>query len=190
MVQIHALQIYPVTNNLTPGRIGKVAAKSKAVLTNRNGPNLTQNNHPPPLKLWRTKKGNMHIDSMKTSKFLASGDVREKPLLLTMTKLHKENVAMEGAEPDNKWCLGFVEVEKPMVLNATNIQLIGAIHGPETDNWPGKKIVLYHDPNISYGGKLIGGLRVRAPKTTTVPAPPQPVVSSQPAPDDDDSVPF
>ena len=132
----------------------------------------------------------MHIDQMKTSKFLASGDVREKPLLLTMTKLHMENVAMEGAEPDKKWCLSFVEADKPMVLNATNIQLIGSIHGPETDNWAGKKIVLYHDPNISYGGKLIGGLRIRAPKNQPATPPAQPVVSQQAAPDDDSEVPF
>ena len=131
----------------------------------------------------------MHIDQMKTSKFLASGDVREKPLLLTMTKLHKENVAMEGAEPDNKWCVSFAEAEKPMVLNQTNIQLIGAIHGPETDNWAGKKIVLYHDPTISFGGKLIGGLRVRAAKNQPAAAPAQPVVSEQAAPDDQE-VPF
>lgn len=130
----------------------------------------------------------MHIDQMKTSKFLASGDVREKPLLLTMTKLTRENVAMEGAEQDLKWALWFAESDKPMVLNSINIQLIGATYGPETDNWPGKKIVLFHDPNVSFGGKLVGGLRVRAPKnkpTQTTP-PEQPVVSDQPAPEDPD----
>jgi hypothetical protein len=28
--------------------------------------------------------------------------------------------------------------------------------------------VLYHDPNVSFGGKLIGGIRVRAPRKQPV----------------------
>jgi hypothetical protein len=46
--------------------------------------------------------------------------------------------------------------------------------------------VLYTDPNVSYAGKIIGGIRVRAPKKTAAVAPkPAPVVDIN-----DDEIPF
>jgi hypothetical protein len=88
---------------------------------------------------------------------------------------------MKGAEPDLKWCLHFAEVDKPLVINATNVQLCEQICGSDdTDDWMGHQLVLYTDPNVSYGGKLVGGIRVRAPKTTAA-APSKPA-SRKPAP--------
>ena len=45
-------------------------------------------------------------------------------------------------------------------MNSTNAELIGNITGSEdTDGWIGRKIVLYKDDNVSFGGKLVGGIR-------------------------------
>ncbi len=64
----------------------------------------------------------------------------------------------------------FQEVDKPCVLNSTNGQIIASITKSEdTDNWAGHKIVLYDDPNVSFGGKLVGGIRVRAPRNVAPP---------------------
>lgn len=140
------------------------------------------------------------ISIMKNSKFLAQGDCKDHPILLTMTSVQQENVAKEGAEAENKWTLCFEECEKPLVLNRINMELIAQITGStNTDNWRGKKIVLYSDPTIQFGGKLVGGLRVRAPKTPkTAPAAAAPAAPAAPglpaeeqtADDDSDSVPF
>jgi hypothetical protein len=74
-------------------------------------------------------------------------------------------VAKEGAPEELRYCLSFHETDKPMVLNNTNGQIIAQItKSEETDAWPGHKIVLYDDPNVSFGGKLVGGIRVRAPR--------------------------
>lgn len=123
---------------------------------------------------------------MRESKFLKQSDVG-KGLLVTVATCKKYNVAQEGAEDEHKWCLVFAELDKPLVLNATNIQLCERIFGSDdTDHWTGKKLVLYVDPNVSYAGKLTGGIRVRAPKTAAVAPPPAPV-----EPDfGDDPVPF
>jgi hypothetical protein len=121
---------------------------------------------------------------MRESKFLKKEDVG-KGALVTITGCDQQNVAMEGAAPEMKWCLHFRELDKPLVLNSTNIQMTAKACGSEdTDEWNGKRIVLYVDPNVSYGGKLIGGIRVRAPKPGAV-APPPPVEE-----DFDDQVPF
>jgi hypothetical protein len=56
-----------------------------------------------------------------------------------------------------------------MSLNSTNAQIIAQITGSEdTDHWPGHRIVLYNEPSIAFKGKVIGGIRVRAPKAQAV----------------------
>lgn len=115
---------------------------------------------------------------MKESNFLKKEDVGSGALM-TITGCIRKNVAKEGAEPELKWCLLFSESDKPLVLNATNIQLAEQITGSDdTDHWTGHKVVLYVDPNVSYGGKLIGGIRMRKPRTASAATKPAPVVES------------
>lgn len=135
-----------------------------------------------------------HISEFSESKYLKKEDVGAGKLL-TITECVQENMAKEGAKPEMKWVLFFQEEEKGMVCNPTNAQLIGMISGiNNSDDWAGVKIVLYNDPSISFGGKLVGGIRVRAPKGS------KPAVQQKPAPaqeedfagegEDDSSVPF
>lgn len=101
---------------------------------------------------------------MRESKFLKQSDIGAGALM-TVTGCERHNVAKEGAEPEHKWCLAFEESEKPLVLNSINIQLCERIFASDdTDDWVGKRIVLYVDPTVSYAGKVVGGIRVRAPK--------------------------
>ncbi len=134
-----------------------------------------------------------NINAIRESNFLKRSDVG-KGVLVTISGCSQENVAKAGAPEEMKWCLLFNEFEKPMVLNSTNAQLCAqALGSEETDDWIGKQIVLYDDPSVSYGGKLVGGIRVRAsrksqpaqatPKPAPAPEPPQ-----DPGPDAD--VPF
>jgi hypothetical protein len=128
---------------------------------------------------------------MRESKFLKQSDVGTG-VLWTVSGCEQHNVAKEGAPPELKWCLTFDENDKPLVLNSTNIQLCERIFlSDNTDDWIGRKLVLYNDPNVSFQGKVTGGIRVRAPKTRkaqtkSVPAPP-PVEEVF---DDDTEVPF
>ena len=131
----------------------------------------------------------MNVSELKQSKFLTKNDVMP-PVLVTMREVTPVNVAKEGAEPDNKFALHFDELEKPLVLNSTNGQIIAAITGSqESEGWAGKKIVLYNDPNISFGGKLTGGIRCRAPKAGSVVADAKQGAPA-PAPVESDDVPF
>jgi len=101
---------------------------------------------------------------MKDSKFLRKEDVGAGALF-TVEGIEQHNVAMQGADQELRWCMKLVEAEKTLVLNSTNIQLCEKIFGSDdTDEWIGHKIVLYTDPNVSYAGKIVGGIRVRAPR--------------------------
>lgn len=127
-----------------------------------------------------------HINVLKKSNFLKKEDCGPG-ILVTITGCTEVNVAADGAPEELKWCLHFAETEKPMVLNSTNGQIIAGFTGSDnTDDWVNRRIVLYHDPNVSFGGKLIGGIRARAPRqlqpaakpATPTPAPAAPAPAS------------
>ena len=106
----------------------------------------------------------MRIGEMKETKYIKKEDVGEGKLV-TIAKMEQQNVAMDDQPEEIKWIIHFQEFNKGMVLNWTNIQLIAkAVGSEETEDWIGKKIVIYEDPNVSFGGKLVGGIRVRAVK--------------------------
>jgi hypothetical protein len=117
----------------------------------------------------------MHISQFKTSKFLKKEDVGPG-VLVTIDHIEQANVAMAGEPEDLKYVLIFEEDLKPMVLNTVNARLI-ALHlgSEETDDWHGQQITLYSDPSIMYGGKMIGGIRVR-PKPSLTAQPKRPAV--------------
>lgn len=103
--------------------------------------------------------------------------------MVTIRGYQQVNVAMEGAGQELKYALDFNELDKPLVLNSTNGQIIAAITGSEDfDGWIGKKIVLYFDPMVSFGGKLVGGIRCRAPKNQPAVTQNAPAVKTAPAP--------
>ena len=109
------------------------------------------------------------VKDMITSKFLKKEDVGEGTIV-TISGVSKENVAKEGADEEYKWCLHFLNLDKPLVLNSTNLQLIEKFLGSDdSDDWEGKKIILYDDPAVSFGGKITGGIRVRAYKGKSIP---------------------
>lgn len=126
-----------------------------------------------------------HINELRDSKFLKQADVTP-PVLVTIKDCIQENVAKEGAPEQMKWCLTFHEVEKPLVLNSTNGQIIAGVCGSEnTEDWAGHKVVLFADPTISFQGKLVGGIRARAPKVkAAAPIQPKPVAKPVPPPVD------
>lgn len=137
----------------------------------------------------------MNIKDLKDSKYLKKEDVGNGALF-TISGGTMANVALEGQPKDERFCLHFEEVEKPLILNSTNALIMSAIFGSqETDDWIGQRVVLYSDPNISYQGKLVGGIRARAPRgqaavKAAMAAPkPAPTPTPEPQPGDSD-IPF
>lgn len=124
----------------------------------------------------------MNINDLKESKYLKKTDV-DPAVLVTVSGTSQENLALQGQPDEHKWVLHFKENIKPLVLNVTNAEIIAEFIGSEeTDDWIGKQVVLYNDPNIMFQGKRTGGIRARAPK--------QKAEAVKTADDFDDDVPF
>jgi hypothetical protein len=103
----------------------------------------------------------MRTSDMIDSKYLKQGDVPD-PVIVTIAKLGRVNLAKEGDAPEEKWAIRFKEFNKPMLLNATNIKLLEkACASDDTDQWIGKEVILYNDESVTFGGQVTGGLRIR-----------------------------
>ena len=123
------------------------------------------------------------ISDMLPSNYLKQSDFPED-YVVTVRGVERKNIAMDGKPAEYKWLAQFAEYEKPMVLNSTNIQLMAkAIGSDDTDDWIGKQVIVYVDENVSFGGELVGGLRVRKRKQAPAAAPrPAPDAAPRPAP--------
>lgn len=74
-----------------------------------------------------------------------------------------------------------------MVANNTTLRVLQQAFGDESDEWRGKQVIVYVDPNVSFGGKVVGGLRLRIPKQKTSA---KPIATEPPEEFEDDKIPF
>ena len=109
----------------------------------------------------------------KDSKYLAKDDAGEDGVDLTIRGFKTEAVKGDHGD-ESKIVLYFVEEGyKPMILNQTNSKRIGIATGCKSAGEArGKKINVYCDPMIEFGGEIVGGLRIR--KATGIVAQPKP----------------
>ena len=126
------------------------------------------------------------------SKYLKRTDVGEDGMIVTIAGFKYETLKTDDGDED-KVIMYFKELEKGMVLNKTNSNLIPVITGARTaGEAKGKQVVVYDDPTVSYGGRAVGGLRLK--KVPGAPRQPQRAparpVSRQPGEDDDKGIPF
>jgi len=130
------------------------------------------------------------IDSYRKSNYLQKGDV-EPPILATISHTDEADVSMEGKPESIECIVHFKEDVKPLIAKITNLELIAEIAGDRnTDHWEGVQIVIYHDKNVMYGRKRVGGVRVCAPdevrQPNVQPRKQQPKHDYGPPPSDDD----
>ncbi len=108
----------------------------------------------------------MHFSKMKQSRYIKTADV-EDDVLVTITRVDFEKIDPESDE--EKYVLHMREFDKGLVLNWTNIQLLAKATGSEdTDDWPGKQVILFHDETVQFRGSVVGGIRVRRVKKPPV----------------------
>lgn len=126
------------------------------------------------------------VKDMIVSKFLRKEDFDEDRVM-TIKSCSLED--MPGDQGDQKWVLFFREEQKGMALNITSIRVLEQAFGDDTDHWVGNKVKVYVDPNVSFQGKVVGGLRLMPPRKKPAPVAPPPLATDH-GDDFDDDIPF
>jgi len=101
------------------------------------------------------------------SRYLGKDDV-QKPTRSTIADVRMETIKTDHGDEEKAVMLFTDESMKPMIVNATNWDCLEAAYGLDTDAWLGKPVEVYVDPGIMFGGRRVGGVRVRIPAGTTV----------------------
>lgn len=138
----------------------------------------------------------MKIDDMTPtqSQFLKKEDVGEAGVNLTI-KGFEQTMVGQGDDAETKWVIVWTNPDyKPMVLNKENGSRLKMVcKSDDTDQMIGRTVNAYNDPYVAFGGKVVGGIRLRAPQGPAQPAnPPQDMGQPTPPIDayGDDDVPY
>ena len=111
----------------------------------------------------QTHTGGEKMPVISTGHYLKRESVSAEGDTHTVIKCVEEEINSADGGSETKWILYLSDL-KPLIMNATNIRRAVAAFGDdsETNNWQGKRIVVFDDASVEYGGKVVGGVRLRA----------------------------
>jgi hypothetical protein len=100
---------------------------------------------------------------ISTGHYLKRESVSAEGEIHTVIKCVEEEINSADGGSETKWILYLSDL-KPLIMNATNTRrAIAAFSGDaETLNWVGKKLIVFDDESVEFGGKVVGGVRLRA----------------------------
>ena len=118
------------------------------------------------------------------SAYLKKEDFPE-PKILTIESVREELVTAPGKPEKLKLVIYFEELEKGLVLNMVNGAVLEAMSGTDDpEQWVGLRVKAFNNPNVVFGNKPVGGIRLKPAVRQAKPHPP--VKISQPTADDFD----
>jgi hypothetical protein len=127
---------------------------------------------------------------MLHSRFFTQADVIDGDQLMSISGCARERIG-----DDERWVLMFRDSKKLLPLNATMLRVL-AQAGADSDQWTGRKIIVFHDPHVTFRGVRTGGVRIRwpdreppRPRGASAPSAPQATPSNDGA-DQFDDIPF
>ena len=105
----------------------------------------------------------MKLNELFPRKYATGEDLAGKSVTLTISHLRLEKmIPTPGTAPVEKWVVFFKEAQKGIVLSKTlAFQISKAVGSEDTDDWVGKKVVLYPEP-VNVAGYTRTAIRARA----------------------------
>ena len=101
------------------------------------------------------------LDLAYGSKYLGAIDLGDRKIRTRLQKVRKEVLTDKDGRKKTKFILFFDNVDKPLVLNVTNKDRLVTTLGRVPSKWAGASIGLFVDPDVSFGGKKTGGVRLK-----------------------------
>jgi len=105
------------------------------------------------------------------SQYLKREDLSD-PVDTELLWVKEEKVTTPGKGTKTRLVAYFDGLTKGLVLNTANSEILAEITGTDDPNeWKDVELQLYVDPDVTYGGKKTGGIRIRKPAPVSVPVP-------------------
>jgi hypothetical protein len=94
------------------------------------------------------------------SEYVRAADLVGKDVTKTIATVKVDELRRVDGTKGKKPVLYFKDTDKKLVLNKTNLKTIIALHGKETNNWPGKRVTLFPTTCESFG-EIVDCVRIR-----------------------------
>ena len=117
------------------------------------------------------------LDAAYSSQYLGVVDVGPKKIKTTLAKVTMQEIKdRNSGKPRKRAVVYFENIDKPLILNTVNRNILIDGLGKNPAGWRGAGIGVFVDPNVSFGGKQTGGVRLRVllPPAAAKPAAPAP----------------
>src|SRR5215469_5197354 len=103
------------------------------------------------------------------AKYLKKEDI-PSPVNTSILWIKEEEVTTPGKGIETRMVLYFDGLKKGLVLNTANGDALLEMTGTEdTEKWSDLPVQLYTDPDVTFGKKKVGGIRIRKPAPISVP---------------------
>jgi hypothetical protein len=103
--------------------------------------------------------------------YLRKEDLSE-PVDTTLLWIKEETVTAPGKDTKTRLVAYFDGLSKGLVINTANAEILAELTGTDDyEKWADTPVQLYVDPDVKYGGKKIGGIRIRKPTSVPVQEP-------------------
>jgi hypothetical protein len=97
------------------------------------------------------------------AKYLKKEDI-PSPVNTSILWTKEEEVTAPGKGTETRLVLYFEGLRKGLVLNGVNGEALVEITGTEdSEKWSDVPVQLYTDPDVTFGNKKVGGIRIRKP---------------------------
>lgn len=97
------------------------------------------------------------------SKYLKHQELDGKDWVVTIDRVERHDLKNQDGQLEKKFVLFFRELDKGMILNSTNMNILySLLNSDDSDDWAGKRVTLYTKDDIEMAGKIMSGLRIRA----------------------------
>ncbi len=94
------------------------------------------------------------------SKFLSKEDC-DNEITACIDRVETEQLTTRDGHTEKRTVCYFTNGQRPFVVNVGNWDTIAELYGDDDDDWGGQWITLCHDPGVVFGGKRVGGIRVK-----------------------------
>lgn len=118
-----------------------------------------------------------HWKAFTDSAVIRYADLGTRAATVRIVKVERGEIIGAGAKTSKKPMIHIEGKDKPIAGNSSICKAIQGMYGPVVEDWIGKLITIYGDPDVMFGGEKVGGIRVKP----TIPAEPkarQPVMET------------
>lgn len=108
-----------------------------------------------------------HYKLMFPSKYVGAHDLKGDTTVEILS-IKMDTLVLERGDKEDKPIVRFKGTKKALVLNKTNAKTIAKLYGNDTDNWIGKKVILFATTCQAFGAD-VECIRIRPHEPSNAP---------------------